>query len=42
MPWPVHLLILMGCAQTAALGDPMAVGLFFVGALEFVRFLIQV
>ena len=36
-------LILVGCAQTAAVGDPMeVVGLLFFCALKFVRLLIQV
>ena len=35
--------ILVGCAQTAAVGDPMeVVGLLFFCALKFVRLLIQV
>ena len=38
-PW----IILVGCAQTAAVGDPMeVVGLLFFCALKFVRLLIQV
>ena len=36
-------IILVGCAQTAAVGDPMeVVGLLFFCALKFVRLLIQV
>ena len=35
-------LTLMSCAQTAAVRDPMVVGLLFCSCSKFVRLLIQV